>query len=107
MTGQSIEKSSSRKFLLIGLRICWSYAAWVPAPMTFASIEDNPRNFYLWGAMGQAVPVAIGLAAAQPDKRVLVITGDGEMLMGLGALSVAGNAPVRNLAVLVDNGHYS
>ncbi len=73
-----------------------------------ASIEDNPQNFYLWGAMGQAVPVAIGLAAAQPDKRVLVITGDGEMLMGLGALSAAGNAPVRNLAVLVlDNGHYS
>ncbi len=73
-----------------------------------ASIEDNSRNFYLWGAMGQAVPVGIGLAVAQPDKRVLVITGDGEMLMGLGALSVAGNAPVRNLAVLVlDNGHYS
>ena len=73
-----------------------------------ASIEDNPRNFYLWGAMGQALPVAIGLAAAQPEKRVLVITGDGEMLMGLGALSAAGNAPTRNLAVLVlDNGHYS
>ena len=73
-----------------------------------ASIEDNPRNFYLWGAMGQAVPVAIGLAVAQADKRVLVITGDGEMLMGLGALSAAGNAPARNLAVLVlDNGHYS
>ncbi len=73
-----------------------------------ASIEDNPRNFYLWGAMGQAVPVAIGLAVAQPDKRVLVITGDGEMLMGLGALSTVGNASVRNLAILVlDNGHYS
>ena len=73
-----------------------------------ASIGDNSRNFYLWGAMGQAVPVGIGLAVAQPDKRVLVITGDGEMLMGLGALSAAGNAPVRNLAVLVlDNGHYS
>lgn len=63
-----------------------------------ASIGDNSRNFYLWGAMGQAVPVGIGLAVAQPDKRVLVITGDGEMLMGLGALSAAGNAPVRNLS---------
>ena len=48
---------------------------------------DHPLNFYLWGAMGSAVTVGLGLALAQPQRRVLVITGDGEMLMGLGALA--------------------
>ncbi|MCH1426409.1 MAG: thiamine pyrophosphate-dependent enzyme, partial [Alphaproteobacteria bacterium] len=46
---------------------------------------DDDRNFYLWGAMGGAVMIGLGLAIAQPDKPVLVITGDGEALMGMGA----------------------
>ena len=68
---------------------------------------DDPRTFYLWGAMGGAVPVALGLAIAQPEKRVLVITGDGELLMGLGSLTAAAAERQPNLAVCVlDNERY-
>ncbi|MGH7065506.1 MAG: thiamine pyrophosphate-dependent enzyme, partial [Stellaceae bacterium] len=55
-----------------------------------ASVGDDERNFYLWGAMGAAAMVGLGLAIAQPKHRVLVVTGDGEMLMGLGALATIG-----------------
>ncbi len=68
---------------------------------------DHDLNFPLWGAMGGAVAIGLGLALAQPGRRVLAITGDGEMLMGLGALAtVAAQAP-RNLAIVVlDNERY-
>jgi thiamine pyrophosphate-dependent acetolactate synthase large subunit-like protein len=72
-----------------------------------ASVGDNPRNFYLWGAMGSAALVGLGLALAQPMRRVLVVTGDGEMLMGLGGLATIGVQRPRNLSIAVfDNGHY-
>jgi thiamine pyrophosphate-dependent acetolactate synthase large subunit-like protein len=72
-----------------------------------AAAGDHPLNFYLWGAMGSAVPVGLGLALAQPTRRVLVLTGDGEMLMGLGSLATAGAKGPQNLAVAVlDNEHY-
>ena len=72
-----------------------------------AAAGDNDRNFYLWGAMGGAAMIGLGLALAQPDRRVAVITGDGEMLMGLGALATIGIQKPRNLAVIVfDNGVY-
>ena len=72
-----------------------------------ASVGDDPHNFYLWGAMGSAALVGLGLAIAQPQHRVLVVTGDGEMLMGLGALATIGVQRPPNLAVAVfDNGHY-
>jgi thiamine pyrophosphate-dependent acetolactate synthase large subunit-like protein len=72
-----------------------------------ASVGDNPRNFYLWGAMGSAALVGLGLALAQPKRRVLVVTGDGEMLMGLGGLATIGVQRPRNLSIAVfDNGHY-
>jgi thiamine pyrophosphate-dependent acetolactate synthase large subunit-like protein len=68
---------------------------------------DHPLNFPLWGGMGGAVMIGIGLALAQPDRKVLVITGDGEMLMGLGSLATAGVAKVGNLSVVVlDNEVY-
>ncbi len=51
---------------------------------------DRPENFYLWGAMGGAAVMALGVAIAQPKRPVLVITGDGEQLMGLGALATIG-----------------
>ncbi len=68
---------------------------------------DRAENFYLWGAMGGSVMIGLGLAIAQPTRRVLVITGDGEMLMGMGSLAtVAAQAP-KNLAVAVlDNGQF-
>jgi thiamine pyrophosphate-dependent acetolactate synthase large subunit-like protein len=64
-------------------------------------------NFYLWGAMGGAVPLALGLALAQPERSVLVVTGDGEQLMGVGSLaSVAACAPPNLTIVVLDNGHF-
>ena len=72
-----------------------------------ASVGDDARNFYLWGAMGAAAMVGLGLALARPERRVLVVTGDGEMLMGLGALATIGVERPPNLAIAVfDNGHY-
>jgi thiamine pyrophosphate-dependent acetolactate synthase large subunit-like protein len=68
---------------------------------------DHPLNFYLWGAMGSAATVGLGLALAQPKRRVLVITGDGEMLMGLGALAtIAAKQPVNLAIAVIDNEHY-
>ena len=72
-----------------------------------AACGDSPLNFYLWGAMGSAAMVGLGLALARPERRVAVITGDGEMLMGLGALATIGVKQPENLAIVVlDNRHY-
>jgi thiamine pyrophosphate-dependent acetolactate synthase large subunit-like protein len=62
---------------------------------------DSPEYLYSWGGMGLAVPTALGLALAQPARRVVAITGDGEMMMGLGSLAVVGDQAPKNLAVLV------
>jgi len=68
---------------------------------------DHDANFYLWGAMGSAALIGLGLAQAQPKRRVLVITGDGEQLMGLGGLATIAVAAPKNLAIaVIDNGHY-
>jgi thiamine pyrophosphate-dependent acetolactate synthase large subunit-like protein len=72
-----------------------------------ASVADDEHNFYLWGAMGAAAMVGLGLPIARPDRRVLVVTGDGEMLMGLGSIATIGVQRPPNLAIAVfDNGHY-
>jgi thiamine pyrophosphate-dependent acetolactate synthase large subunit-like protein len=72
-----------------------------------AAAGDQANNFYLWGGMGGAAMVGLGLALAQPKRRVLVITGDGEMLMGLGALATIAVAGPANLAVaVIDNERY-
>lgn len=72
-----------------------------------AASGDDPRNFYLWGGMGTAVSVGLGLALAQPRHRVLVITGDGEMLMGVGSLAtVAAQAPGNLAIAVIDNERY-
>lgn len=77
-----------------------------PAYDVFAA-GDRDRNFYLWGAMGGAASMGLGLALAQPDKPVVVVTGDGEQLMGLGSLATLGAKRPRNLTIVVlDNGHY-
>jgi len=68
---------------------------------------DHPLTFPLWGAMGGAVTIGLGLALAQTSRRVLVITGDGEMLMGLGSLAtVAAQAPVNLVVCVFDNERY-
>ncbi len=68
---------------------------------------DRPENFYLWGAMGGAAIMGLGLALAQPSRRVLVLTGDGEMLMGMGALaSIAAQQPSNLSVAVLDNGRF-
>ena len=68
---------------------------------------DSPLNFPLWGAMGQAAMLGLGLALAQPGRRVLVVTGDGEMLMGIGSLATIGVQQPANLTVaVIDNERY-
>ena len=77
-----------------------------PAYDVFAA-GDRDANFYLWGAMGGATPMGLGLALAQPGRSVVVITGDGEMLMGMGSLATVGAQRPGNLTIVVlDNGHY-
>ena len=68
---------------------------------------DHGGNFYLWGAMGGAAMMGLGLALARPDNPVLVLTGDGEALMGLGALAtVAAQRPANLTIAVLDNGHF-
>jgi thiamine pyrophosphate-dependent acetolactate synthase large subunit-like protein len=68
---------------------------------------DHDGNFYLWGAMGGAAMMGLGLALARPANTVLVLTGDGEALMGLGALATIGAQKPANLTIAVlDNGHF-
>ena len=72
-----------------------------------AAAGDHPGNFYLWGAMGGAAAMGLGLALAQPRRPVLVLTGDGEMLMGLGALAtLAAQAPANLSVVVLNNRRY-
>jgi len=72
-----------------------------------AAAGDHARNFSLWGAMGGAVMIGLGLALAQPKLPVVVITGDGEMLMGMGSLATVGLQKPANLTIVVlDNECY-
>jgi thiamine pyrophosphate-dependent acetolactate synthase large subunit-like protein len=93
-----ILKQRGDTLLVTGLgNTCWDAAA----------VGDDARNFYVWGAMGGATMIGLGLALAQPTRRVLVITGDGEMLMGLGSLATVAVQQPRNLSVVViDNERY-
>jgi phosphonopyruvate decarboxylase len=68
---------------------------------------DRDRNYYLWGAMGGASAIGLGLALAQPALSVVVVTGDGELLMGIGTLAtIAAKQPKNLTLVVLDNGHY-
>jgi len=76
---------------------CWDITA----------VGDHPLNLPLWGGMGAAAMIGLGLALAQPDRKVLVLTGDGEMLMGIGALATIAVKKPKNLSIVVqDNEHY-
>ena len=71
------------------------------------SCGDHPLNFYTWGAMGGTAMIGLGLALAQPQRRVLVITGDGDMLMAMGSFATIGAKQPHNLAIVVmDNEHH-
>ena len=78
-----------------------------PAYDLFAA-GDRAANFYTWGSMGLASSIGLGLALAQPDRRVFVIDGDGSLLMNLGSLATIGWQRPPNLVVVVlDNGRYA
>ena len=68
---------------------------------------DNKKNFYMWGGMGGASMIGLGLAISRPDKTVIVITGDGEQLMGIGSLATISVQSPKNLMLIVlDNEHF-
>ena len=68
---------------------------------------DHDLNYYLWGAMGGADMIGLGLARTNPDRSVLVVTGDGEMLMGIGSFAtIAVQAPKNLTIAILDNGYY-
>lgn len=72
-----------------------------------AACGDHDRNVYLWGAMGGCAVMALGIALARPDTPVIAVTGDGEMLMGLGSFAtIAVQAPKNLTVVVLDNGLY-
>ena len=67
----------------------------------------RPQNFYMLGSMGLAFPIALGVALAQPDRRVFALEGDGSLLMQLGALATIAALKPKNLIMIVmDNGIY-
>src|ERR1051325_5897191 len=70
------------------------------ATFDVAAAGDHPLNFYLWGAMGGAAMIGLGLALAKPERRVAVVTGDGEQLMGMGELATIGVRQPQNLTVV-------
>jgi thiamine pyrophosphate-dependent acetolactate synthase large subunit-like protein len=71
------------------------------------AVGDHDHNYYLWAAMGSAATIGLGLAKTRPERKVLVLTGDGEMLMGMGALATIAVQKPTNLSIVVlDNGHY-
>ena len=68
---------------------------------------QRPQNFYMLGSMGLAIPIAMGVAIAQPERQVFALEGDGSLLMQLGALGTVAAAGLKNLAIIVfDNGAY-
>ncbi|MFK4719311.1 thiamine pyrophosphate-dependent acetolactate synthase large subunit-like protein [Bradyrhizobium niftali] len=91
---------SGRKKMLVVGGIGW-------ASFDVMAAGDHNNNFYLWGAMGSAAMIGLGLATARPDHSVLVLTGDGDMLMGFGSLATIAIRNPANLTVAVlDNGHF-
>jgi len=95
------------KFLLEGRKGLLVVAGLGSTAWDITAAGDSPLSFPTWGAMGQAAMMGLGLALAQPRRRVLVVTGDGEMLMGMGALATIGVQRPANLTVVViDNERY-
>ena len=71
------------------------------------SAGHRPQNFYMLGSMGLAVPIALGVALAQPQRKVFALEGDGSILMQLGCLATVATLRPKNLTILVmDNGSY-
>jgi len=107
MTNNKIERRSFVAKLLAGVPDALVVTGLGSATYDVFAAGDRDTNYYLWGAMGGSTSLGLGLALAQPNKSVLVITGDGEQLMGIGSLATIAAKQPRNLTVVVlDNGHF-
>jgi thiamine pyrophosphate-dependent acetolactate synthase large subunit-like protein len=102
-----LERRSVVSALLEGRKDAIAVGGLGASTYDIAAAGDHDRNFYLWGAMGGAVMIGLGVALAQPELPVVVITGDGEMLMGMGSLATVGLQQPKNLTIIVlDNEVY-
>lgn len=73
----------------------------------WAAASSRPQNYYMLGSMGLAIPIAVGVALAQPNRHVVALEGDGSLLMQLGCLATVAMLKLKNLTiVLMDNGIY-
>ncbi len=107
MNGQPLDRRTVVRALLADRRGTLVVTGLGAPAYDVAAAGDNPLNFYLWGAMGDATMVGMGLGLARPQDTVLVITGDGEMLMGIGSLATLAVQRQPNLRVVVlDNERY-
>ncbi|HDR9482493.1 TPA: aldehyde dehydrogenase [Burkholderia aenigmatica] len=110
MSGQNTKTIERRAFvasLLAGVPDALVVTGLGSASYDVFAAGDRVGNFYLWGAMGGAAALGLGLALAQPERQVVVVTGDGEQLMGIGVLGTIGAKQPKNLTIVVlDNGHY-
>jgi thiamine pyrophosphate-dependent acetolactate synthase large subunit-like protein len=102
-----LERRDVVKALLAGRKEAIAIGGLGASTNDITAAGDHARNFYLWGGMGGAAMMGLGLALAQPKLPVLVITGDGEMLMGMGSLATIGLQKPANLSIVVlDNECY-
>ncbi|MGL4494400.1 MAG: thiamine pyrophosphate-dependent enzyme [Beijerinckiaceae bacterium] len=107
MQGQAVERRAAVAALLANRHQLLVVTGLGSASYDVMAAGDHDNNYYLWAAMGSAAMVGLGLAKAQPEKSVLVITGDGEQLMGLGAMATIALQKPKNLTITVlDNGHF-
>jgi thiamine pyrophosphate-dependent acetolactate synthase large subunit-like protein len=107
MTQKRLDRRDVVKRLLAGRKDTVAITGLGAPAYDVAAAGDDDRNFYLWGAMGSAAMMGLGLALAQPEIPVLVVTGDGEMLMGMGAFANIGLHNPKNLSIVIlDNEAY-
>lgn len=104
---QSLDRRAAVKALMAACPDVLAIAGLGSSAYDLFAAGDRDLNYYLWGAMGGAASMGLGLALAQPEKAVLVLTGDGEQLMGLGTLATIGaQQPNNRTIVVLDNGHF-
>lgn len=107
MSAGSLDRRAVVARLLAGRKSLLVVTGLGSASYDVMAAGDHDNNYYLWAAMGSAAMVGLGLANAQPGRSVLVVTGDGELMMGMGALATIAVQKPKNLTIAVlDNGHF-